>query len=201
MKVEIEDVLFWMDAIRNSEDRYRTLESFWKGQVRSKQWLVENLSNFQSKYWKNIVIYGGWNGVLASLIFNSDINVYNVTSVDIDPICEEIANTINKRYEIDGRFRAVTADMCSIDYKADVVINTSCEHITQEQYEQWLDNQPDDALIVIQSNNYFELDEHIRCSTDLDDFMRMSKVKPYWRGTFETPKYTRFMIIGKKKHV
>ena len=31
MKIDIQDVLFWMDAIRNSDDRYRTLESFWKG--------------------------------------------------------------------------------------------------------------------------------------------------------------------------
>ena len=41
MKVDIEDVLFWMDAIRNSKDRYRTLESFWKGPVRSKAWVAE----------------------------------------------------------------------------------------------------------------------------------------------------------------
>jgi hypothetical protein len=27
----------------------------------------------------------------------------------------------------------------------------------------------------------------------------MSKVKPLWRGEFETPMYTRYMIIGKKK--
>ena len=201
MRVNIQDVLFWMDAIRNSEDQYRTLESFWKGQVNSKVWLIENLENFQGNYWENIVIYGGWNGVLASLIFNSDINVYNITSVDIDPVCEQIANTINKRYEMDGRFTAVTADMCEYTEPADIVINTSCEHVTQEQYEQWLSNQPDDALFVIQSNNYFELDEHVRCATDQDDFMRMSKIKPYWRGEFETPKYTRYMIIGKKKNV
>ena len=31
MKVELEDIKFWMDAIRNSEDRDRTLESFWGG--------------------------------------------------------------------------------------------------------------------------------------------------------------------------
>jgi len=30
MKIEIEDILFWMDAIRDSEDRYRTLEVFGK---------------------------------------------------------------------------------------------------------------------------------------------------------------------------
>ena len=106
---------------------------------------------------------------------------------------------INKRYEMLGKFEAVTHDMCKYVTGADVVINTSCEHITQEQYDQWLDNQPDNALFVIQSNNYFELDEHIRCATDIDDFMHMSSIKPYWRGEFETPKYTRYMIIGKKK--
>jgi spermidine synthase len=199
MKVELEDVLFWMDAIRNSEDRYRTLESFWKGQVHSKQWLIEHLEEFQREYWGNIVIYGGWNGVLASLIFNSRINVGRITSVDIDPACEEIANTMNKTYEMRGKFRAVTADMVDYVRSADVVINTSCEHITQEQYDQWLDNQPNDALIVLQGNNYFDLEEHVRCAKDIDDFTKQCNIKPFFRGTHEHPKYNRFMIIGKKK--
>lgn len=203
MKVDIQDILFWMDAIRNSEDKYRTLESFWKGQVNSKVWLIENLEQVLSAHYdkKIVSIYGGWNGVLASLIFNSELPINHITSIDIDPSCREVASTVNKRQEIEGRFTAVTADMCTYTQPADIVINTSCEHITQEQYAQWLDNQPDDALFVIQSNNYFELEEHIRCSTDLDDFMRMSNIKPYWRGEFETLNYTRYMIIGKKKNV
>ena len=203
MKIEIQDVLFWMDAIRNSDDRYRTLESFWKGQVNSKVWLVEQLEKTLPRYHKErrIAIYGGWNGVLSSILFNSNIAIEHITSVDIDPICEEIASTVNKRQEMDGKFKAVTADMVDYAVPANIVINTSCEHITQEQYEKWLNNQPDDALFVIQSNNYFELEEHIRCATDIDDFMRISKIKPYWRGEFKTPKYTRYMIIGKKKSV
>jgi hypothetical protein len=199
MKIEIEDVLFWMDAIRNSDDRYRTLESFWKGQVNSKVWLAENLIGFVPVRPLNIVIYGGWNGVLASILFNSNIAVKRITSVDIDPVCEDIANTVNKRQEMQGKFSAVTADMCEYTTNADVVINTSCEHITQEQYEQWLNNQPNDAVFVLQSNNYFTHDEHVRCAIDLTDFTRMSKLKPYYRGTLDTPKYERYMIIGKKK--
>jgi len=199
MKIEIEDVLFWMDAIRNSDDRYRTLESFWKGQVNSKVWLAENLVGFVPVKPLDIVIYGGWNGVLASILFNSNIAVNSITSVDIDPVCEDIANTVNKRQEMQGKFSAVTADMCEYTTNADVVINTSCEHITQEQYEQWLNNQPDDAVFVLQSNNYFTHDEHVRCAIDLTDFTRMSKVKPFYRGTLDTPKYERYMIIGKKK--
>tara|TARA_R110002074_G_scaffold100964_1_gene217969 strand:- start:3620 stop:4234 length:615 start_codon:yes stop_codon:yes gene_type:complete len=201
MKVDIQDVLFWMDAIRNSDDRYRTLESFWKGQVNSKVWLAKELYSIIPKTKQNnIVIYGGWNGVLASILFNSSPSIEHITSVDIDKYCQETAYTVNKNYEISGRFAAVTADMCTYTEPADIVINTSCEHITQGKYDQWLNNQPDDALFVIQSNNYCELEEHIRCATDLDDFICMSKIKPYWQGEFETHKYTRYMIIGKKKN-
>ena len=199
MKVDIQDVLFWMDAVRNSDDRYRTLESFWKGQVNSKVWLAENLVGFVPVKPLNIVIYGGWNGVLASILFNSNIAVKRITSVDIDPVCEDIATTVNKRYEMQGKFSAVTADMCEYTTNADVVINTSCEHVTQEQYERWLNNQPDDAVFVLQSNNYFTHNEHVRCAIDLTDFTRMSKIKPFYRGTLDTPKYERYMIIGKKK--
>jgi len=202
IKIDIEDVLFWMDAIRNSEDRYRTLESFWKGQVRSKLWLIDKLNVTINAYPKKIVIHGGWNGVLASLLFNSRmLSISHITSVDIDPVCETIASTVNKRQEMEGRFKAVTADMCSFEYEyePEVVINTSCEHITQDQYEQWLNKVPNNAWVVLQSNNYFDLDEHIRCSVDIDDFIHMSQIKPSYRGTFDTPKYKRFMIIGKKK--
>jgi hypothetical protein len=198
MKIDVQDVLFWMDAIRNSDDRYRTLESFWKGQVNSKVWLAENLVGFVPVRPLNIVIYGGWNGVLASILFNSNIAVEHVTSVDIDPVCEDIANTVNKRYEMQGKFEAVTHDMCKYVTGADVVINTSCEHITQEQYDQWLDNQPDNAVIVLQSNNYFKHEEHVRCSKDLDNFTKISNIKPYLRRVLETPKYDRYMLIGKK---
>jgi len=173
LKIDIQDVLFWMDAIRNSEDRYRTLESFWKGQVNSKIWLIESLE--KTLFWQpvaaNIVIYGGWNGVLASLLFNTDIGISHITSIDIDPICKETASTINKRQEIEGRFTAVTADMCDyINLDASIVINTSCEHITQEQYSKWLKNQSAESLIIVQNNNYKELDEHINCMSSLDEF-------------------------------
>jgi hypothetical protein len=199
MKVDIQDVLFWMDAIRNSDDKYRTLESFWKGQVNSKVWLAENLIGFVPVRPLNIVIYGGWNGVLASILFNSNLSIQYITSIDIDPVCENIANTVNRRYLDKNKFTAITADMTTVtDESADVVINTSCEHITQQQYDKWLSNQPNDAVVALQSNNYFNLDEHIRCSTDLEDFVRMSNINPYLRKTLETLKYDRYMLIGKK---
>jgi len=199
MKVELEDIAFWMDAIRNSEDKNRTLESFWKGQLRSKVWLIEVLSEKNSYNNPSIAIHGGWNGVLASLLFNSDIDPIHITSIDIDPACEEIARTINKRQEMEGRFTAVTADMTKHQSLADIIINTSCEHITQQQYDEWLELQPSTALFVLQGNNYFDHKEHIRCSKDIDEFVKQSRINPLFSGEFETSKYKRYMIIGRKK--
>jgi hypothetical protein len=198
--VNIDDVLFWMDAIRNSEDRDRTLESFWKGQIRSKVWLIENLKphvDYQKGY--RMAIYGGWNGVLASLLYNSGIPISHITSVDIDSACEEIANTMNKRHEMRGTFTAITADMCEYAVEdADIVINTSCEHITQSQYENWLISVPETALIVLQSNNYFDCDEHIRCANNLEEFVNQSRINVIKADTLHLPKYDRYMIIGKR---
>lgn len=199
MKVDVEDVLFWMDAIRNSSDRYRTLESFWKGQVRSKVWLIKHLTEEIDKSKQQIVIHGGWNGVLSSLLFNSSVNIDHIISIDIDPCCEEIATTINKRQEIEGRFSAVTSDMCDFEnYEADVVVNTSCEHITDEQIEKWFKNIPVGAFVVMQSNNYFDLDEHINCVNSAGELAKKVNLSNLKQFEFETPKYTRFMIIGKK---
>lgn len=199
MKVDIEHVLFWMDAIRNSEDRSRTLESFWKGQIYSKLWLIDNLSNHIDNA-DTIVIHGGWNGVLASLLFQSKIEIEKIVSIDIDNSCRETANTINKMEEMQGRFSAVTCDMAQYVYEGipSIVINTSCEHVNQETYEKWLDNVPDESLIVLQSNDYFDLEEHVRCSIDLDDFERQSKIQVIKSSVLKLPKYNRFMIIGQK---
>lgn len=199
MKIDIKDIKFWMDAIRNSDDRDRTLESFWGGQLESKTWLIETLSK-KSKAISNAnaVIHGGWNGVLANMLFNSDIGIKHIISIDIDPACKQIASTINKRQEMEGMFEAVTGDMCSYEYTTNpyFVINTSCEHITQEQYMQWLDNVPSSAKIILQSNNYFELDEHINCSKTLDEFVKKSKLNVETANELQLAKYKRFMIIG-----
>ena len=186
-----------MDAIRNSEDRYRTLESFWKGQVRSKVWLVESLEKYVTEP-SSIVIHGGWNGVLASLLFNSNIPINKIYSYDIDENCEEVASTVNKRQEIEGRFRAITGDITMQLYRADIVINTICEHLTQDEYDRWLKLTPEDALVVLQSNNFTMCEEHVRCANSLEDFIEQSGIEVIHAEEVEHFKYTRYMIIGKR---
>lgn len=195
-KVDIEHVLFWMDAIRNSENRTRTLDAFWKGQIRSKVWLVNNLQPFVNKE-STVDIFGGWIGTLASLLFQSDIPISRIRSIDVDPECEVTAYTVNKIEEMQGRFTALTADMCDVSSVADIIINTSCEHITDEQYMKWLRNLSPDSLIVLQSNDY-DMPEHVRRVTSIEEFKEQSKIKVYFEAEIQLPLYKRFMIIGRR---
>ena len=52
MKIDLQDIKFWMDGIRSTDDRDRLLECFWGGQLQSKEWLVEKkkFEQFKEKW-------------------------------------------------------------------------------------------------------------------------------------------------------
>lgn len=196
MNIDLDHLHHWMCAIRSSDDPKRTLDAFWKGQINSKLWLIDNLKPFVKEP-STVEIHGGWVGILSSLMFQSKLPVIKITSIDIDSSCEATAIEMNKMEYNQGKFEAVTSNM--IDYKcsSDVVINTSCEHITQQDYETWLNNVSEHTLIVLQSNNY-SIDEHIRTAQSLEDFKEQSKISVVWQGQMELPLYSRYMLIGYK---
>jgi len=181
------------------------MDAFWSGQLKSKEWLIDSLVYFiypernkTMDFPISIDIHGGWVGTLASMLFQSPIPIKHIRSIDIDPTCESIATMMNKGEEIDGKFRAVTSDMCTIRSDADVVINTSCEHITQDQFDLWKSGIPHNSILVLQSNNY-NIPEHVRIASDLEDFKQQCDVNVLWAGQLELPLYTRYMIIARPR--
>lgn len=196
MKIDTEHLHYWMQAIRQSPDPMRTMDAFWQGQLKSKEWLIENLLPLVNSP-SRIDIHGGWVGVLASMIFQSKIPARYICSVDIDPTCQPIATMMNKHEEIDGKFRAITGDMCTVPVSGNVIVNTSCEHITQQQYETWLARLPKDSVVVLQSNNY-DIPEHVRIAQTLEEFKKQSHLTELWSGMLKTQLYTRWMIIGER---
>jgi hypothetical protein len=194
MNLDLEHFHHWMQAVRQSSDPMRTMDAFWSGQLQSKEWLIVNLRKHVKKF-VTVDIHGGWVGTLASMLFQSDVPVTSIRSIDIDPTCESIATTMNKIEEMVGKFCAITADMCAIRSDADVIINTSCEHITQEQYDLWLSGLPYNRLLVLQSNNY-KITEHIRTAETLEEFKQQCNIKVAWAGELKLPLYTRWMVIG-----
>lgn len=201
INLDLDHLHYWMSAIRESKDPKRTLDAFWRGQIRSKEWLIEEFGKVKQQHtieWPVIEIHGGWVGTLASLLFQSTIYIEKIISIDIDPECEATANLMNQLEYQTGRFKAVTSDMCNYKIYADVVINTSFEHITQEQYTIWLDKVPMNSLVILQSNNY-DIPEHVRIAKDLEEFKQQSALKEiFYAGELELPLYKRFMIIGRR---
>jgi hypothetical protein len=197
MKIDTEHLHYWMQAIRQSSDPMRTMDAFWSGQLTSKEWLIDCLEE-HVHFGSSVDILGGWVGTLASMLFQSNIPVTTIRSIDIDPTCEPIATMMNKHEEMQGRFRAVTADMCNIRSDADVIVNTSCEHITQDQYDLWKSGVPYNSLLVLQSNNY-NIPEHVRTAKDLEEFKtQCSLSRIIWVGELDLPLYKRFMVIGQQ---
>lgn len=199
MMIDTEHLHHWMCAIRNSKDPMRTMDAFWRGQIRSKEWLISELQKQKAhiKPWPTIDIHGGWVGTLASLLFQSDLYIKHINSIDIDPDCESTATTMNQMELEAGKFRAITADMCDYTSTADIVINTSCEHITQSQFDTWKSRLPKDSLLVLQSNDY-KIPEHVRTAASLDEFKQQCNVNVLWAGELVLPLYKRWMVIGQQ---
>lgn len=196
MMIDTEHLHYWMQAIRQSPDPMRTMDAFWRGQIKSKEWLIQNLRPHVNSV-ITVDIHGGWVGVLASMLFQSEIICKRIRSIDIDPDCRPVATTMNKGEEMVGKFEAITANMCDFESDADVIINTSCEHISQRDYETWISNTKPGSLLVLQSNNY-NIPEHIRTAQSLDEFeSQCGLLNVLWKGELDLPLYKRWMIIGK----
>ena len=189
-------------------------DCFSRGQLQSKQWLVQELERVDANL-GTVFLCAGWYATLATMLFESKLTVDKIRSFDIDPSCTSIANTFNKPWVINNwRFQASVEDICDINYtnhtytvtrsngstvelsdSPDTIINTSCEHISN--FAEWYNSIPKSKLVVLQSNNYFEVEEHVNCVVDNNDFSRMAPMtQELYDGHLDLEKYTRFMRIG-----
>lgn len=191
-------------------------DAFSVGQLQSKRWLVDSLKDTVDQL-GTIFICAGWYGTLASMLFDSGLDIRCIRSFDIDPDCAGVAETVNRQHVLDNwKFKATTADIQNLEFDnytytthrrdgtgvelcetADTIINTSCEHI--DKFELWYDKIPKGKLVILQTNNYFDLPEHINCVHGLNDFAKQTPMSDVlFEGALGLSKYTRYMRIGSK---
>ena len=193
-------------------------DCFSRGQLRSKLWLVHELKKCNADL-GTVFLCAGWYATLATMLFESDIKVDKIRSFDIDETCVDIAETFNKPWFVDQwRFKSITQDIMDVDYDEhtwqywsnannrmsypivdtpDTIINTSCEHILN--FAEWYAKIPDGKLVVLQSNNYYEVEEHVNCVGSVEEFAATAPMQNIlYSGELELPKYKRFMLIGYK---
>jgi len=166
---------------------------------KSKQWLVDEFYKLYDHDQGSFYIGGGWYGLLSYLIRDKwpDENL-NITSGDIDPRCEEFGWKLYHNSDINF----VTEDMISSDlHEYSAIISTSCEHVEPDVLEKFIKSKNNDAWVVLQSNNYEELDSHINCQPDVMTFANwvepLLSERVYFAGTLRLGDFDRFMVIGK----
>jgi len=167
-------------------------DMFSSGQIISKEWAIDTIKSLKIVWNQTVVVAGAWYGTLGLMLKQEYPNIA-LTLLDIDPRCDAyLQNIIYGDVDV----FSVTGDMYEYKYTEDIVINTACEHIPNVRW--WLDQMPKGTTVVLQSNNFFEGEDHINCVSCIGDFIKQTSLsKILYSGSLVTPMYTRYMIIGR----
>lgn len=186
-------------------------ESISEGQLESKLWLVDTVKNFNLG---NVFICAGW---LSTILFDNRLKYNRCINIDIDKNCEIISKILHHNLLVDNwKFQSITDDIFNINYEKhsfnfvrsngtvsiveiipDTIINTSCEHIAN--FDNWYNLIPKGKFLILQSNNGFDIPEHVNCVNDIAEFKKQTPLSiEFYSDQKQMPKFTRFMRIGYK---
>jgi hypothetical protein len=80
-----------------------------------------------------------------------------------------------------------------------LIINTSAEHMSEEWFHQLRFKQLEsNPIVVIQSNNLFDIPEHVNCVHSVDHMKKKFPMKEIlYEGELQLKGYKRVMLIGR----
>jgi hypothetical protein len=190
-----------------------------RSQMRSKIWLVEQLALINSNY-TNVAVMAGWFGQIKT-IYDKRLTYSKMRVVELDrKACETSDYVFNISNLENYKVKAVCADINQLTlhkngyewsvenfrdgteysekFLPDLIINTSAEHMTEEWFHQLRFKQLDsDPVVAIQSNNLFDIPEHINCVHSVDHMMKKFPMREViFAGELQLKGYKRVMLIG-----
>lgn len=181
-------------------DRRRFAASVDDVQIRSKLWLIRELSDGVHLDRANIVVLGAWFGVLPLLI---DLTLQRpparMICVDIDPSAVELGRrVIGPLYP---NIEYLVADAMDLDYpsiaqeRSSVLVNTICEHLPDARG--WWAKVHPGQLAVLQSNNYDLCPDHVNCVSSTEEMKAQTPMTTVlYEGSLRLPIFDRYMLIG-----
>lgn len=208
------------DYLKKEYDHAVIHDAMSRSQLRSKIWLIEELSKIQDKF-DNVVILAGWFGQLK-FIYDQKLKFDKMRIVELDKSACEVSDYIFNISSLAGyRVKSVLADINSLElhrngYKWDIenfkdgiahtekflpnlIINTSAEHMSDNWYQQIrFKNIENNPIIAIQSNNLFDIEEHVNCVHSIEHMKKkypMSEI--LYEGELQLKGYKRVMLIGR----
>jgi hypothetical protein len=196
-----------------------------RSQIKSKIWLVEELENVRQRLpdpvYKQIVVMAGWFGQIKT-IYDKKLTYRKMRIVELDKSACETSDYIFNLAELENyKVKAVNANINDLTlhkngyewdvenfkdntkysekFLPDVIINTSAEHMTEEWFNQIrFKEMESNPIVAIQSNNLFEIPDHINCVHSIDHMKKKFPMREiYYEGELQLKGYKRVMLIGK----
>jgi len=206
---------------RKEYDPVAVQDAFSRGQVKSKIWLATELEKIKTNF-NAVFLLGGWYGQLLKYFDAVDIEYKKARIIDIDKTACQISDTVfnlNRLTNFDvksaetnindiewtktGALYKVTDYNKEKQYNEslmpDLIINSSAEHMSDDWFFNIkFKNYTSDPIIVIQTNNLFDIPEHINCVHSVDHMKKKFPMRDIlYQGELQLSGYKRFMLIGR----
>jgi len=191
-----------------------------RSQVKSKIWLIEELCKIETDY-SNVAVFAGWFGQIKT-IYDKRLTYSKMRIVEMDKEACEASDYIFNISNLENyKVKSVNANVNTLTlhkngyewdvenfkegtkysekFLPDLIINTSAEHMTEEWYNQIrFKNMESNPIVAIQSNNLFEIPEHINCVHSVDHMKKKFPMKEIlFEGELQLKGYKRVMLIGR----
>ena len=175
-------------------------DSVSQGQYESKLWLKEKLEKiiFTSELYIDVI--GSWFGFPLIEMLADVFDIKQIDLYDIDEECHKVTAQYINHFDYDFRIVQFKDFFERKEIRRrQLIINTSSEHmsdiITMKEYYK---DYPVKPILAIQSNNYFNVEDHINCVKNVDELIEKNEIKEVlYKGKRSLPLYDRFMVIGK----
>ena len=169
-------------------------EAIFESQIDGKEWLCQELKKVMVADIKHISIMAGWYGLVSVPILYKHFGEINIDLYDVDEYTTDISRHMFRDYpKVNVHTNDVVFD--DIEYKGDVIINTSCEHMMDMRL---ITEQNKGKVFVLQSNNNKNVKWlHINCVEDTGELVEQSGLTEIlFQGAIPLYGFKRVMVIG-----
>ena len=205
-KIDTKYLLKVLTAAKEHPDVERSLfDSFSDNQIGAKYALLDAVDELRILNEEStVVIWGAWYGsILIPALQNK---VQKIFAMDVDESPLKIAK--NRLFPDYGNVEYVCDDVfnrCLKSYKvADLIINTSCEHMRPMKECEWFNAERnryinENCWFAFQSNNMFGIEGHVNCVNGMNEFKSQLPInsKVYFEEEVEDTRGKRYMLVGK----
>lgn len=196
---------YWVEQwVTNNLSDYISsfVDSVSQGQFESKSWLFKELRKIKMKQYEpiHIDIIGAWFGFPLIEMLSNIFKIKQIDIFDIDENCHKVVAQYINHFDPDFRIVQFGDFFERKDLRRrHIVINTSSEHMQDTvRMKEYYKDYPTTPLLVLQSNNYTSIHDHINCVNSEDELIEKNQIKTvYYKGKQSLPLYDRFMVIGR----